>query len=99
MRNEKEAAMKCPRCGATEKQWKQGANKSGTQRYQCQKCEKSYTPNARPYAYDEETKKEAMRMLVSGMSGRRIGLLLGMSKNNAYKWAQEASKKGTGPCG
>ena len=34
-----------------------------------------------------------------GMSGRRIGLLVGMSKNNAYKWAQEASKKGTGPCG
>ena len=91
---EKERGLKCPRCGETQAQWKLGINKSGTQRYKCQSCKKSYTPDARLHEYDKETKDMAMRMLVSGMSGRKIGLLLGMCKNNAYKWAQEASKKG-----
>jgi transposase-like protein len=99
MEKEKKEERVCPQCGKREKQWKQGVNMSGTERYKCQNCKKTYTPNPRPHAYDEETKKTALRMLVSGMSGRKIGLLLGMCKNNAYKWAQETSKKGPGQCG
>jgi transposase-like protein len=79
-------------------QWKYGINESGTQRYKCKDCGRTYTPAPRAHEYDEGTKKTALRMLVSGMSGRKIGLLLGMCKNNAYKWAEEEAKKRREEC-
>jgi transposase-like protein len=100
MRKIKESeGRECPYCGSTESQWKIGTNDSQTQRFLCKNCRKSYTPSPREHRYDEKTRKEAMRMLVSGISGRRIGLLLGMCKNNAYNWAKETAKKGPEGCG
>jgi hypothetical protein len=41
----------CPYCQAEEKQVKAGKNTSGSQRYQCQRCERKYTPEPNEYGY------------------------------------------------
>lgn len=90
---EKEA-RKCPRCGATEKQHSIGKTKSGSRRYRCTKCKREYTPAPKKHAYTESERKEALRLLLLGNSGRAVGKALGMNKSNAYRWAKEAEKKG-----
>jgi len=85
---------KCPRCGETEKQHSIGKTKSGSRRYRCTICKREYTPNPKKHAYTEEERKEALRLLLLGNSGRGVGKALGMNKSNAYRWAREAEKKG-----
>ncbi|MDR3318253.1 MAG: hypothetical protein LBS99_02330, partial [Clostridiales bacterium] len=86
-RKERMVGRVCPHCGNTTKQWKMGANASGTQRFLCGQCRKSYTPAPRPHAYDEVKRTEALRLLAAGVSGRRVGQLLHIGKNSAYNWA------------
>ncbi|MDR1905658.1 MAG: hypothetical protein LBQ27_01915 [Clostridiales bacterium] len=80
---------KCPYCGAEHEQVRAGLNRSGTQRCRCLLCKKYYTPNAKPHGYSEEVQKQAIGLLLSGMSGRQVGIQLGMSKANAYKWIKK----------
>ena len=79
----------CPVCGKTERQVKNGRNRSGTQTYMCMLCKKIYTPEPKKHAYDEETRKQAIRMYYSGMSGRAVGAMLGMNKANVYNWIKK----------
>ena len=39
--------------------------------------------------YSEEIKKEALRIYYSGVSGRGVGKILGMSKANVYNWIKK----------
>ncbi len=80
---------KCPTCGATEGQMKNGHNKSGTQTYMCRHCKKIYTPEPKRHAYDEETRQMAIKMFYSGVSGRGVGKVLGMNKSNVYNWIKK----------
>ncbi|MDR2634821.1 MAG: hypothetical protein LBC13_02435 [Clostridiales bacterium] len=82
----------CPACGAAVKQYKNGHNRSGSKKCRCGVCGRQYTPEARSHAYGEEERQQALKLLVSGMSGRAIGLQMGMSKANVYNWV----KKGRG---
>jgi transposase-like protein len=95
MKKIKETAdKKCPICGKTKNQIQRGHNASGTQRSYCKGCKKTYTPQAKRIAYDEETRKLALKIYYSGVSGRKAGLILGMSKANVYNWIKaEAAKK------
>ena len=79
----------CPVCGKTEQQVNAGRNRSGTQRCRCNDCKKSYTLEPKRNAYDEETKKLALKMYYSGVSGRGVGKILGMSKANIYNWIKK----------
>jgi transposase-like protein len=79
----------CPKCGALTNQIWHGCNRSGTRKRYCRECGRHYTPEPRKHAYTEEEQKQAFAMLVSGMSGRQIGLQMGMSKANVYKWAKK----------
>lgn len=90
---EKEA-RKCPNCGSTEKQHSIGKTKAGSRRYRCTMCKREYTPNPKKQAYTESERKEALRLLLLGNSGRAVGKALGMNKSNAYRWAKEAQKRG-----
>ena len=85
---------KCPRCGATEKQHSIGKTKAGSKRYRCTICKREYTPNPKKQAYTTGERKEALRLLLLGNSGRAVGKALGMNKSNAYRWAKEAQKRG-----
>jgi transposase-like protein len=88
-----EKEIKCPKCESKERQHKKGFTSAGSQRMYCNKCGCKYTPNPKEKAYSEEKRKEALRLLTLGNTGRGIGKLLNMSKSNAYRWAREEVKK------
>ena len=47
-------------------------------------CVGTATPEPKCNAYDAETRKKALEIYYSGVSGRQVGKLLGMSKANVY---------------
>ncbi len=80
---------RCPHCGKTTNQIKKGYNRSGTQRCQCKDCGKKYTIDPKKHEYPEETQKLALKIYYSGVSGRGVGKILGMSKANVYNWIKK----------
>ena len=82
----------CPACGTMEKQILQGLNRSGTQRCLCKECGKKYTLNPKSNAYPEEVRQTAIKIYYSGVSGRGVGNILGMSKANAVRWIKKNGK-------
>lgn len=79
----------CPHCGSEKKQQNMGVNRSGTQRRICGECRRTYTIEPKTREYPAEVQKQAMQMMLEGMSGRAIGRILGMSKANVYNWAKK----------
>lgn len=53
---------KCVRCGEEKHQNKHGRNKTGSMRYLCKHCNKTYTVNPKERKYSEEKIKEAMKL-------------------------------------
>ena len=78
--------LKCPNCGATTKQNKHGFTKSHSQRYRCQRCQKSYTPEKKSRGYAEATRKQAIQMYIDGMNFRRIGRFLSVHHQTVINW-------------
>ena len=89
----KKEENKCPQCGEEKGQQKKGFTGSGSQRMFCNACKNKYTPNPKSRAYSEETRKQALRLLALGNTGRGVGKAMNISKSNAYRWAQEEAKK------
>jgi transposase-like protein len=83
---------RCPKCGQAENQVNAGYNRSGTQRCVCKYCNHKYTLNGKKRAYSEEVRQQAMRVYYSGVSGRGVGKLLGMSKANVYNWIKKTEQ-------
>jgi transposase-like protein len=88
---------KCPRCGTEEHQRKHTANPSGTSRFKCGVCGKTYTPNPKKHAYTEEERMQAIRTYYECKSGRATGRLLGMYRSNAVRWIKELANRIAGP--
>ena len=84
-----EAGKQCPKCGKVENQVKMGYNRSGTQRCMCKECGTRYTIAPKIREYPEETRELAIKMYYSGVSGRGVGKLLGMSKRSVYNWIKK----------
>ncbi len=87
-----EEGKKCPRCGQSEGQAKNGKNRSGTQRILCRHCNNTYTLEPKRNAYDEETRALALKIYYAGASGRGVGKIWGMSKDNVYNWIKKQSE-------
>ena len=85
-------ARRCPKCGKSENQMNAGLNRSGTQRCFCKECKKYYTLGAKTREYPEEVKKQALKIYYSGVSGRGVGKILGMSKANVYNWIKKTEQ-------
>jgi len=79
----------CPKCGKAENQVNDGKNRSGTQRCKCKECNITYTLDSKTKAYSEEVRNSAMKTYFSGVSGRGVGRLMGMSKANVYNWLKK----------
>lgn len=79
----------CPKCGSMENQIKKGKNRSGTQRCICKDCKVVYTINPKKREYPEETRELAIKMYYGGVSGRGVGKILGMSKENVANWIKK----------
>jgi transposase-like protein len=82
----------CPKCGSAEKQLNSGYNRSGTQRCKCKDCNIHYTLNPKTKAYSEEVRNTAIKTYYSGVSGRGVGKLYGMSKANVYNWIKKTER-------
>ena len=80
---------RCPKCQQVENQINAGFNRSGTQRCVCKSGNHKYTLNPKDRAYDEKTKTLALKIYYSGVSGRGVGKILGMSKANVYNWIKK----------
>jgi len=80
---------KCPKCGSVEKQVKSGINPSGTQRNLCRLCGCRYTHNPKTREKPEEIKVLALRAYYSGVSGRGVGKIFGMSHINVMNWIKK----------
>ena len=79
----------CPNCNKRENHVKIGYNRSGTQRCRCKECGTRYTLNPKKHKYSDETKKLAMKIYYSGVSGRGVGKILGINKANVYNWIKK----------
>jgi len=55
----------------------------------CKECGANYTKDPKRNEYPEETRQLAMKMYYSGVSGRGVGKVLGMSKANIYNWIKK----------
>jgi len=82
-------ARRCPKCGKVENQVNAGRNRCGTQRCFCTECKKYYTLGAKTRAYSEEVKQQALKIYYSGVSGRGVGKIMGMSKANVLNWIKK----------
>ena len=79
---------KCPKCQRSDRQNRAGKTKAGSQRYRCMYCQIKYTPEPKPWAYDEQTRQKALEMYVDGMNLRRIARHLGTTHRTIALWVQ-----------
>jgi transposase-like protein len=80
------------RGAAITKQHRHTANKSGSERYICHECGKTYTPMPQKRGYSESERDVAIKTYYECKSGRAVGRLLGMSRSNAVRWIKERAK-------
>jgi len=85
--------MKCPRCGAREKQYKVGFNPSGSQKYRCYVCGKNYTPEPTPNGYPPEVRLKAIQLYLEGNSFRGIERLLKVNHQSVANWVKGYSER------
>jgi transposase-like protein len=78
--------LACSACQSTTRQVKHGRNPSGSQRYLCQTCQRTYTPEPTPYGYDAATRQQAVRLYADGMNLRRIARHLGVVQQTVANW-------------
>jgi transposase-like protein len=84
-----EEGKECPKCGSKEGQAYNGYTKAGTQICRCFKCKNRYTINPKRRAYPEEIRELAIKEYLSGLSGRGVGKIHGMSGNNVINWIKK----------
>ena len=78
--------VRCPYCGATEYQIKDGYNRSGSQRYKCKVCDCTYTPEPKYVGYPDSVRRKAVALYRAGMSFRAIGRSLGVNHQTVANW-------------
>ena len=85
--------MKCPRCQKKQKQYKVGFNPSGSQKYRCYKCGKTYTPEPNLNGHAPEIRLKAIRLYLEGNSFRGIARLLKITHQSVANWVKQYSEQ------
>src|SRR3990172_3833241 len=78
----------CPHCQRSEQQVKVGHNPSGSQRYLCKMCRRKYTPKPNESGFPDALRRQALEMYGDGNNFRRIGRLLGISRQTVANWVK-----------
>jgi len=91
---ERNMGRTCPKCGGASHQMNSGFTRAGSQRCLCWHCKCKYTPQPKEWAIPEWRRKEALKMMTLGNSGRKVGAYYKMHHTNVYRWAVEGAKKG-----
>lgn len=82
----------CPRCGAAERQNKDGFTPAGSQRYRCTICRTRYTPEPKDQGYDEDVRLQALSLYLEGLSLREISRLLSVNHQSVANWIHGYAK-------
>jgi transposase-like protein len=82
----------CPSCHQDQYVIKSGLNHTGSQRYRCQACRRSFTPDPKPEGYDLSVRTQALQRYLEGPSFRAIGQLLGLHHQTVSNWVTEAAQ-------
>ena len=72
---------------------KKGKTKAGSQRYICKNCGKTFILKSNGRNYDEEFKKEAMKLYFEGNSSRAVARLLKIGTNTCIRWIKAYANK------
>ena len=75
----------CPHCGS-ETVIRFGRLKNGLQRYQCQDCRKTYTPDSRSKEIRQARKQQILQAYRKIGSIRRTARLFGVTRNTLSGW-------------
>jgi transposase-like protein len=57
----------------------------------CMDCGITYTLEPKSRTYSEEIRQQAIKAYYSGVSGRGVGALFGMGKENVVRWIKKRS--------
>jgi transposase-like protein len=83
----------CPHCRDTDSQIKSGLNRTGSQRFGCKLCQRTYTPHPNPLGYTDDVRKQALRLYIGGNSFRRIARLLAVNHQSVINWINALRKQ------
>ena len=79
----------CPKCNQQTRQIKDGFTPAQSQRYRCRHCHCRYTPMPKEHGYDEETRLQALRLHMEGISLRGISRILAVNHQTAANWIND----------
>ena len=89
--------IQCPHChgdchGDT-RQTKAGFTRSGSQRYFCSACAKTYTPDPKPRGHAPQVRQQAVAMRLEGVSQRKTARLLHVAVQSVGNWCHQAQQR------
>jgi transposase-like protein len=85
--------MKCPKCEQKERQYRNGKTKAGSQRYRCNHCGSSYTPEKKAQGYSKAFRQKAPKIYIDGAGLRRTGRQLGVHHQSVANWAKDQAEQ------
>ena len=74
-------AVVCKHCGLTQQVQRFGKTRSGTQRYRCGDCQRTFVAYYTRKAYDPAVQNQLTQMAISGSGVRATARVLGISCN------------------
>ncbi len=83
----------CPHCQSGQRQTKHGKTRSGSQKYFCGSCRRSYTPHPKPQGRSPEVRQEAVRYSLEGLSQRKVARLLSVAPQSVANWLAQAGDR------
>ncbi|KAA3663228.1 MAG: IS1 family transposase [Chloroflexi bacterium] len=78
----------CPHCHSTQSQVKAGHNPSGSQRYLCNNCDRTYTPTPNHRGYPVDVRYQAIELYQEGHSFRAVARELGVGTQSVINWVR-----------
>jgi len=58
----------------------------------CPECKIRFTLDPKKREYSEEVREQVIKTYYSGVSGRGVGKIFGMSKENVHNWTKKTTK-------
>jgi len=83
----------CIKCKSKDCVKKMGKNASGSQRYICKNCGKSFVLKPKKKVYSEKFKKKAMRLYFEGNSSRAVARILKIGIITCLRWIKAYANK------
>ena len=77
---------RCPHCDSDKRQTKAGRTKYHSLRFHCTACDKDYTPQPKQQGYDAPTRKQAVALVLEGLSLRAVARIVAVNPQSVANW-------------